>query len=401
MFKPLKGIKIVDLTSVLAGPYSTYQLGLLGAEIIKIENLNDGDWTRISGKDLELIKKKMGITYLIQNSEKKSIQLNLKSKKGIKIVHDLIKNADIFVENMRPGKAKKLDLHWEKICKINKKIIYCSISAYGQFGPFSKRGAYDHVVQGMCGIMTTTGSKKSGPSKVGAAYIDYATGLNAAFAITSALHQVKITNKPIRLDVSMLDTSLILMSNMITEYLNSGSIPGKMGNEAQSGSPTSGLYKTKTTYLMLAANTENQFHKLCKALNTISNFSKEKWICSKTRSKKRIQLRNEFQKIFIKKSAEELEKILNKFEVPSSKVRSIPEVLQETHTIKRNLWNKIKISKLNKNYLVPSIGFHVNNKTIKPLSPPPILGEQTIEILKSLGFNEKSILKLQKENIIK
>ena len=149
MFKPLKGIKVLDLTGVLAGPYCTYQLALLGADVIKMENLQNGDWTRVGGKDQSLVKKSMGTSFLIQNSDKKSIQINLKSKKGKNIALELIKNVDIFVENMRPGKAEKLGLGWKDLSKINSKIIYCSISAFGQDGPFKNRGAYDHVVQGM------------------------------------------------------------------------------------------------------------------------------------------------------------------------------------------------------------------------------------------------------------
>ena len=158
MFKPLKGIKVLDLTGVLAGPYCTYQLALLGAEVIKIENLEQGDWTRVGGKDQSLNSLYMGTSYLIQNSDKKSIQINLKSEKGKEIALELIKRVDIFVENMRPGKAEKLGLGWKEVSNINNKIIYCSISAFGQDGPLKNRGAYDHVVHGLSGIMPTTGT---------------------------------------------------------------------------------------------------------------------------------------------------------------------------------------------------------------------------------------------------
>ena len=169
MFKPLEGITVIDLTSVLAGPYSSYQLALLGANVIKIENLESGDWTRVGGKNKNLIEKSMGTSFLIQNSEKKSLQINLKTEEGKKIAHKLIKNSDVFIENMTPGKAEKIGLGWNEISKINNTIVYCSISAFGQDGPFKNRGAYYHVVQAMCGIMTTTGTIEHGPTKVGAA----------------------------------------------------------------------------------------------------------------------------------------------------------------------------------------------------------------------------------------
>ena len=166
MFQPLKGIKVIDLTTVLAGPYCTYQSGLLGAEIIKIENISTGDWTRLGGKTEELNDKSMGSTFLVQNANKKSIQIDLKTEKGKEIALKLIASADVFVENMRPGKAKKIGLDYKDLLLINSKIVYCSISAFGQDGPLSKRGAYDHIVQGMSGIMTTTGTKESGPKKL-------------------------------------------------------------------------------------------------------------------------------------------------------------------------------------------------------------------------------------------
>ena len=400
MFKPLKGIKVLDLTSVLAGPYSTYQLALLGAEVIKIENLSGGDWTRVGGKDKDLVKNSMGTSFLIQNSDKKSIQLDLKSDKGKEIALSLIKSVDVFVENMRPGKAEKIGLGWDKVSSINNKIVYCSISAFGQDGPFAKRGAYDHVVQGMTGIMSTTGTKESGPTKVGAPYIDYATGLNAAFAITAALHETKQNNKPIRLDVSMMDTSLLLMANMVTEHLNSGWIPTPMGNEAQSGSPSSGMYKTKTVPILLAANNDIQFFNLCDALNSIQEFDKEKWKVEQNRKKYQNELRDEFQKIFITKSADFLETLLNKFNVPAGKVRTLPEICSEEQFLQRKLWNNIKIENINKDFLVPSIGFKVNENTVVPENAPPKLGRDTKSILNSIGFNNDKIKQLRSEGVI-
>ena len=401
MFKPLKGIKVIDITGVLAGPYSTYQLALLGAEVIKIEKIEGGDWTRVGGKDKDLSKKSMGTSFLIQNSEKKSIQIDLKSKEGQKIALKLIQSADVLVENMRPGKLEKIGLGWEKVSSTNNKIVYCSISAFGQDGPLSKRGAYDHIIQGMTGIMTTTGTEDSGPTKVGAAYIDYATGLNAAFAITAALYKVKSDKKPIRLDISMMDTSMLLMANMVTEHLNSGWIPKPMGNEAQSGSPSSGLYKTKSSSILLAANTNDQFFALCDALNTIKPFNKDKWKSMEFRKNNVKKLRQEIQKIFNLKTAEFLEKLLNDYEVPSGKIRTIPEAVSEEQFLARKLWNKVYIKNLNKNFLVPSIGFKINESIIVPKEPPPILGGDTVSILNTIGFSDTEIDVLRNKAVIK
>jgi crotonobetainyl-CoA:carnitine CoA-transferase CaiB-like acyl-CoA transferase len=302
---------------------------------------------------------------------------------------------------MRPGKAEKLGLDWDHLSGLNERLIYCSISAFGQDGPFSRRGAYDHVVQGMSGIMTTTGTKNTGPTKVGAPYIDYSTGLNAAFAITSALLEVKKNKKAIRLDVSMLDTSFLLMANMVTEHLNSGWVPEPMGNEAQSGSPSSGLFNTKTSQILLAANNDHQFSSLCDALNTISFFDKEKWIISDYRKKNKNELRTELQKIFKMKTAEFLEILLNEYGVPAGKIRSLPEALQEDQFKLRGLWNPIYIKNIGKDYKVPSVGFKVNQNPVKADKAPPVLGENTKSILKSLNFTNQEIKSLFKEHIVK
>ena len=400
MFKPLKGIKVLDITGVLAGPYSTYQLGLLGAEIIKIESLSNGDWTRTVGKNKELNKKKMGTSFVIQNSNKKSIQIDLKSIEGKEITLKLLKYVDVFVENMRPGKAEKLGFGWNQVSVINKNIVYCSISAFGQDGPFSNRGAYDHVIQGMSGIMSTTGTLESGPTKVGSPYIDYATGLNAAFAITSALHQIKIDQKPIRLDVAMFDTSLLLMANMVTEHLNSGWEPKPMGNEAQSGSPSSGMYKTLTSPLLLAANTDEQFLNLCDALNTIKTFDKKKWKFEKYRVQNQEELRKEMQEIFNLKTAEELEELLNKFKVPAGKLRSLKEAVSEEQFEERKLWNKINIRAIEQGFFVPSLGFKVNENSVVPDTPPPSLGQDTEEILKLLKYTDEQIKRFKRNKIV-
>jgi len=400
MFKPLKGIKVLDITGVLAGPYSTYQLGLLGAEIIKIESLSNGDWTRTGGKNKDLTEKKMGTSFLIQNSNKKSIQIDLKSIEGKEITLKLLKYVDVFVENMRPGKAEKLGFGWNQVSVINKNIVYCSISAFGQDGPFSNRGAYDHVIQGMSGIMSTTGTLESGPTKVGSPYIDYATGLNAAFAITSALHQIKIDQKPIRLDVAMFDTSLLLMANMVTEHLNSGWEPKPMGNEAQSGSPSSGMYKTLTSPLLLAANTDEQFLNLCDALNTIKTFDKKKWKFEKYRVQNQEELRKEMQEIFNLKTAEELEELLNKFKVPAGKLRSLKEAVSEEQFEERKLWNKINIPAIEQGFFVPSLGFKVNKNSVVPDTPPPSLGQDTEEILKLLEYTDEQIKKFKRNKIV-
>ena len=187
MFEPLAGKRVIDVTQVLAGPYCTYQLALMGAEVIKIELPGQGDWTRLGGNDEELSAAGYSLSFLTQNANKKSVTLNLKQPDGVAALKQLIETADVFVENFKPGTAAGLGIGYEDVAGLNPRLVYASLSAYGQDGPIGHRPAYDHIIQGMVGIMHTTGTAETVPNKVGSPYVDYATGLMGAFAVVSAL----------------------------------------------------------------------------------------------------------------------------------------------------------------------------------------------------------------------
>ena len=182
MFKPLQGIRVIDTSQVLAGPYAAYQLALMGAEVIKVEVPEIGDWTRKGGQIPELSDLGIGLSFAPQNAGKRSVAINIKTEEGRAILKRLVASADVFIENTRPGKMAALGLGFDDLKAVKPDLVYCSISAFGQDGPYSPRGAYDHVVQGMSGIMQTTGTVESGPTKVGAPYVDFATGLSPFIA---------------------------------------------------------------------------------------------------------------------------------------------------------------------------------------------------------------------------
>ena len=186
MTQPFEGIRIIDATHVLAGPFAAYQLALLGADVIKVEDPNDPDQSRMSGTDRELSRKGMGTYYLTQGSNKRSITLNLKSKEGQEIFKKLVADADVLVENYRPGAFDALGLGYDALSKLNPKLIYCSISAFGHGGPRGHQTAYDFVIQATTGLMAMTGTKDVNPIKFGAPAIDYATGTMGAFALATA-----------------------------------------------------------------------------------------------------------------------------------------------------------------------------------------------------------------------
>lgn len=400
MFQPLAGVRVIDLTQVLAGPYAAYQLGLLGAEVLKIETPGTGDWSRTTGVLPALNAEGMGLTYLTQNANKKSVTLNLKSEEGLAIMKRLIEGADVFIENFRPGAITRLGLPFDVVREINPKIVYCSISAFGQDGELSHRPAYDHVIQGMCGIMKTTGTLDTGPQKVGAPYVDYATGLNAAFAIVSALHETKRTGEAVHLDVAMLDTSMLLMASLVTSHLTGGWMPKPSGNEAWSQSPSSGAFETEDGLLMVAANNDRQFRALCTGLGRPDILEDERWSDPESRQKNAGALRAELVKVFRSGSALKWEKALDAAGVPAAKVRSLDETLSESQAQTRAFAQAMQWAREPHEIHLPTLGFKVNREVVAPTAAPPELGQDTHAILSGLGYGEADLCRLAEKAVI-
>jgi len=400
MFQPLAGVRVIDLTQVLAGPYAAYQLGLLGAEVLKIETPGTGDWSRTTGLLPELNAEGMGLAYLTQNANKKSVTLNLKTDEGLDIMKRLIEGADVFIENFRPGAVARLGLSYDDVRKINPRIVYCSISAFGQDGNLSHRPAYDHVIQGMCGIMKTTGTPDTGPQKVGAPYVDYATGLNAAFAIVSALHETKRTGEAVHLDVAMLDTSMLLMASLVTSHLTGGWMPKPSGNEAWSQSPSSGAFETSDGLLMIAANNDKQFRALCMGLKRPDILEDERWSDPQTRQKNAASLRAELVKIFSAGSALEWERTLDTAGVPAAKVRSLDETLAEDHARTRAFAHTLQWAREPRDIHLPTLGFKVDREVVAPSVAPPELGGDTHAVLKALGYDDAELRRLAEAAVI-
>lgn len=400
MFKPLDGLRVIDLTQVLAGPYAAYQLGLMGAEVLKIEEPGGGDWSRTNGSMPNLNAQGMGLAYLTQNANKKSVTLNLKTDEGLAIMKRLIASADVFIENFRPGAIARLGLPFEVARAINPRIVYCSISAFGQDGELSHRPAYDHIIQGMCGIMKTTGTEETGPQKVGAPYVDYATGLNAAFAIVAALHETRRTGEAVHLDVAMLDTSMLLMASLLTSHLTGGWMPKPSGNEAWSQSPSSGAFETADGLLMVAANTDRQFRALCAGLGRADILEDSRWREPEARRANAAALRAELVAVFRSQGAAHWERVLDKAGVPASRVRSLDETLAEGQARTRGIAYAMAWSGQPADIHLPTLGFKVDSEVVAPSSPPPRLGGDTRAVLEALGYADDELCQLETRSII-
>ena len=291
--KPLEGKTILDLTNVLAGPFCTYQLVNLGAEVIKIETPLKGDLARNLGADPDLNKKGMGISFLAQNSGKQSVTLNLKTDKGKNLFKKLVKNCDAVVENFRPNVMSRLNLDYDVLKKENPNLIYCAITGFGQDGPLSQNPAYDQIVQGLSGVMTITGDQNNNPYRVGYPIADTIGGLTAAMAVSAALNNPKGGNY---IDVSMLEATLVTMGWVISNYLIGDVIPKAQGNENFTSAP-SGAFQAKNGLLNIAANKDEQWELLAKHLNRKDLIDHPDFSNREDRKKNRFKkIRFEYQK---------------------------------------------------------------------------------------------------------
>jgi len=371
---PLDGVRVIDFTQVLAGPYCTYQLALLGAEVIKIEQPG-GEMTRGGGDIPSLSKQGLGLGFCTQNADKDAVEVDLKDPENVKAVLSLIAQADILVQNFRPGVAERLGIGEAIVRDINPKIVYCSISAYGGEGPIGHRPAYDHVVQAMSGIMSTTGPVGSGPMKVGAPYVDYATGLNSAFAVLAALRERDRTGEGQRVDVAMLDTALNLMVNNVVATATTGKEIPKLGNEAASRAPSSGSFDTADgSVIALAANNERQFVDFCRALGHPEWSEDPRWNNAVIRRENHEALRVEIQQVFMTKPAEQWETLLDEAGVPASRARTINELLAEGQPAARGLLTELKVGDADTPLQLPGIGFRLNGDSLTPQRAPRKVG---------------------------
>lgn len=265
MSRPFEGIRIVDATHVLAGPFAAYQLALLGADVIKVEHPAEPDQSRGSGPDLALNRRGMGCYALTQNANKRAITLDLKREGGKKVMRRLLAGADVLVENYRPGAFAALGFGPEAVAAINPRLIYCSMSAFGQHGPRREQTAYDHVIQASSGVMAATGTAEANPIKLGAPVIDYATGTMGAFALAAALFQRERTGRGQRIDLAMLDVAMMMQASHLTAFMRTGEGPRPHGNDHAYA--TNSAYDAKEGTVMLGASNLRQQRRLWAALD--------------------------------------------------------------------------------------------------------------------------------------
>jgi CoA:oxalate CoA-transferase len=391
--KLLEGIRVLDLTNVLSGPFATLHLALLGADVIKIENPEGGDLARKLGNVPKYNKQLLGTSFLAQNANKKSLTINLKTEEGKEIFRKLARTADVVVENFRPGVMARLGLSYEDLCELNPKIIYCAISGFGQSGPDAFKPAYDQIIQGLSGVMAINGDERLNPLRAGFPVCDTVGGLNAAFAIMAALYYREHTGQGQCIDIALLDSIMPLMGWVAANLLIGGQQPSLLGNDNFTAAP-SGMFKTKDGYINIAANQQEQWENLADELGVPELKTDPHFQERDTRKANRFLLTPLLEVKLTEKTTAHWVETLNARGIPSGDVLSLEEALTSEQAVYRQVLEEVE---------QPGIGeiklFNLTAKFSKTPgqieAPPPSLSEHTEAILTELGYTceEQNLLK--------
>jgi formyl-CoA transferase len=394
----MKDVRVLDLTNVLAGPFATLHLALLGAEVIKIERPGSGDLARKLGTMTELNEQLMGTSFLAQNSNKKSVTLNTKSPEGKEIFMKLVKDADVLVENFRPGVMDRLGLSYEVLKEVNPGLVYCAISGFGQTGPDAKKPAYDQIIQGLSGEMAVNGDERLNPLRTGFPVCDTVGGLNGAFAIMAALYHRERTGEGQFIDIAMLDSIMPLMGWVAANLLIADREPVPMGNDNFTAAP-SGVFVTGDGYINIAANKQEQWESVCDVLEVPELKTDPRFEKRDIRKQNRNELTPLLEARLAERGTDEWVKLLNANGVPSGAILSLRDALQQPQVKHRETLKEVAIEGIGK---IPLFNLTAKfDQTPGDItSPPPRLSEHTAEILAGIGITEDELAELKTKNVI-
>ena len=401
MAKAFEGLKVIDFSRVLAGPFAGQQLALLGANVIKVEEPGKGDQARQLMSDGHLRDEFMAPLYLAVNSGKRSMTLNLKSPEAKDIVHRLIKDADVFIENFKAGTIGRLGFGYEELKKINPSLVYCSISGYGQKGPKAGVAAYDGAIQSAVGMPSTTGFAENGPTRVGFTVVDMTTGITAAYAIAGALYRRQVTGEGQHLDVAMFDAALTQIAVNVAKYTTMKEEPELLGNQSASKLATANQFETREGYIQSTALVDSQIAALLEVLGDekVSNDPRFKTFDGREENKE--ELSDELARLFMNDDAVNWVKKLAAAGVPCSKVSSISEALAEPQLDHRKVIMNLPAPEgLNDPLQLVGSGFQASEDSPGATRPPPRIGQHTEEIMAEHGFSEAEIAEFRAANII-
>jgi crotonobetainyl-CoA:carnitine CoA-transferase CaiB-like acyl-CoA transferase len=377
--RPLHGVRVLDLTNVLAGPYCSYQLMLLGAEVVKVERPGDGDLARRLGPEPALNRATIGASFLAQNAGKKSVELDLKDPADRTTFEDLVRGADVLLENFRAGVLRRLGYGWEALRRTNPRLIYCAISGFGQTGPMSQAPAYDQIIQGLSGMMSITGTPDTAPLRVGFPVSDSIGGLVAAMAIAAARAGRSRTGKGVFLDVSMLETSLSAMGWAASNYLVSGVPPEPMGDQNATAAP-SGTFDTADGPLNIAANRQEQFEILCRLVGREDLLEDERFADRDARKQHRAALNHEINEALRRRPAIEWERLLSAAGVPAARILTVPQAVELDQLQARGFFTDLEFpGDPERTLRVSGNGVLIDGAPLRASTSPPLLGQHNSE----------------------
>lgn len=393
---PLCGIRVLDLSRVLAGPYCTMILGDMGADVIKVERPGLGDDTRSWGPPFCSSE---SAYYLSVNRNKKSITLDLKHPKGVEIVQKLALVSDVLVENYLPGKLASMNLGFEQLSSINPRLVYCSITGYGQKGPYSQRAGYDVIVSGVGGLMHITGPQDGEPCKVGVAMTDLATGLYAHGAIMAALLDRQRTGLGQHIDCSLFSTQVASLVNIASNYLNAGLEATRHGTAHPSIVPYQ-AFRTKDGYILVGAGNDGQFKILCKCLSQPQLLTDHRYATNKVRVANRENLLKTLYEIFCQKTTSEWLAQLEGSGIPYGPINNMQAVFSDPQVIDQGLIQEIPHPTIGTVRLPgPAVKFS-RTGTVSPTAPPT-LGQHTDHILQELlGMDKTDVTALRQKMVL-
>lgn len=407
MAGPLTGVKVLDLSRILAGPWSTQLLSDLGADVIKVERPGSGDDTRGWGPPF-LKRQDDSLTsesayFLCANRGKRSITVDVSVESGQAILRELVRTADVFVENYKCGDMRRYGLDYATLSQINPRLVYCSITGFGQTGPYSQRAGYDFVVQAMGGLMSITGEQDGlpggGPQKCGVPIADLMTGMYASVAIVSAIHERTTSGRGQYIDMSLLDTQVAWLANQASNYLVAGREPKRWGNAHPNLAPYQS-FQSSDDALIVAVGNDRQFASLCATLGLRDLANDGRYATNAGRLKHRDNLVALLEERFLQRTRGEWLADLEKAGVPCGPIQTIPQALNDPHIRARGMTFSIPHAS---GAEVPQVANPIkfSRSTIDYLHAPPALGQHTLEVLtKDLGWSVDRVVELRNEGAI-
>ncbi len=403
VIQPLQGIRVLDISRALAGPFCTMMLGDLGADVIKVERPGRGDESRSWGPPFVGLPNESypgeSTYYLAANRSKRSLTVNLKSPEGQEIIKRLAAVSDVLVENYLTGSLDKMGLGYEQLHELNPRLVYCSISGYGRSGPYAGKGGYDFIIQAEGGIMGITGPVEGPPFRVGVSIIDLTTGMFASTAILAALRARDLTGEGQLLDLSLLDSSAAILANVASNYLIGGVEPRRMGNAHFNIAPYE-VFRARDRWLTLGALNQRQWENLCTVVDRQEIIDDPLFASNQDRVENRASLAEILNGAFAAREAREWIEELQQVGIPSGVINTIADVFNHPQAQEREL--KIELEHPTAGVLsFPGYPYKFSETPAQARRPPPLLGEHTAEVLSELlEYSPEEVQELHERGVI-